>query len=245
MPGRKYLLLGASSEVVLAFMRMHKWKPDDEVIAQYFSHKEALEELAEKIPARVIMRKADFLSEEGINDFTGFIREERFTPTHILHAPAFPVRNARLTELKWENFSVQIMIQVRAFFEVMRSVVRDMGKSGGGKIAVVLSSSCVGVPPAFLSDYITAKYALMGLAKAIASEYASKKIQVNMISPSMMETKFIADIYSGVSEQSAMNNPMKRNAKPEDIAGLVSYLFSDDNTFITGANIPVTGGEIF
>ena len=241
----KYLILGASSEVSLAFIKGHNWKSDDDILAQYYSHDDGLREAVNVIPAKVVMRKADFLTEEGIKDFTDFMRQEDFTPAKILHASAFPVSNARLTELEWGNFNAQIMIQVRSFFEVMRSSVRAMAKAGGGRAVVVLSSGCINVPPAYMSDYITAKYALMGLTKAIAAEYAPKKILVNMISPSMMETKFISNIYSGVSEQSAAANPMKRNAKPEDVAGLVSYLFSGNNTFITGANIPVTGGEEF
>ena len=66
-----------------------------------------------------------------------------------------------------------------------------------------------------------------------------------MISPSMMETKFLQNAYEDVVKQSATSNPVKRNARPDDVAGLIEYLFSDNNTFITGANIPVTGGEAF
>ena len=239
----RYLILGASSEVSLAFMKSHEWTPDDEILAQYHSHSAALEDIAAKIPAKVFTHRADFLTEEGIADFVRVIQEREFVPTHILHASAFPVKNRRLTELCWADFHAQITIQVRAFFEVMKAVIKPMAKSGGGRVVVVLSSGTLNVPPAYMADYITAKYALMGLAKALAAEYAPKKIFVNMISPSMMDTKFIAALYSAVSEQSAAGNPMKRNAMPEDCAGLVEYLLSNKNTFITGANIPVTGGE--
>lgn len=239
----RYLILGASSEVALAFMKGHAWTPDDEILAQYHSHSDALEDVAAKIPAHVFMHRADFLTEEGIADFVRVIHERGFVPTHILHASALPVKNKRLTELCWEDFSAQITIQVRAFFEVMRAVIKPMAKSGGGRAAVVLSSGCINIPPAYMTDYITAKYALMGFTKALAAEYAPKNILVNMVSPSMMETKFIAALYSAVSEHSAANNPMKRNAAPEDAASLIEYLLSDKNTFITGANIPVTGGE--
>ena len=241
----KYLILGASSEVALAFMKSHAWTPDDEILAQFRSNSDALDDVAAKIPAHVYTHRADFLTEEEIADFVREIQERAFIPTHILHASAFPVKNRRLTELCWADFAGQFTIQVRAFFEVMRAVIKPMAKSGGGRAVVVLSSGCINVPPAYMTDYITAKYALMGFTKALAAEYAPKKILVNMISPSMMDTKFIAGIFSGVSEQSAASNPMKRNAVPEDCAGLVEYLLSDKNTFITGANIPVTGGEEF
>ena len=66
-----------------------------------------------------------------------------------------------------------------------------------------------------------------------------------MVSPSMMETKFLQNMHSHVIQQSAANNPTKRNVTTEDVAGMIEYLFSDENTFITGANIPLTGGEEF
>ena len=120
-----------------------------------------------------------------------------------------------------------------------------MAKAKEGKIVLGLSSYSLNVPPKFLTSYVMAKYALMGLGKALASEYAAKHIQVNMISPSMMETKFLSQIYRVVVEQTAAANPMKRNASPADIAGVIEYLFSDANTFVTGVNIPITGGEEF
>ena len=49
----------------------------------------------------------------------------------MIHAPAFPVQNKRVTELDWADFYGQMMIQVRSFFEVMKAVVKPMAKSGG------------------------------------------------------------------------------------------------------------------
>ena len=120
-----------------------------------------------------------------------------------------------------------------------------MAKAKQGKATLGLSSCFIGVPPKFLAGYVTVKYALMGMGKALASEYAPKGIQVNMISLSMMETRFLANVYGGVVEQTAAANPLKRNVRPEDVAGLIEYLFSDKNTFVTGVNFPVTGGEVF
>lgn len=66
-----------------------------------------------------------------------------------------------------------------------------------------------------------------------------------MISLSMMKTKFLQDVYDGVVGQSAAANPIGTNARIQDVVPLVRYLFSDDNSFIMGVNILVTGGEVF
>lgn len=196
-------------------------------------------------PAEIILRQADFSDEESTNNFVNYLKEENFCPTHILHAPAVPVENNRFTEIFWDDAVKQINVQCRSLWQILQAVIPKMSKAKRGNIILVLSSVTLNVPPKFWSSYVTAKYALMGLGKALAAEYAPKNIRVNMLSPSMMETKFIKNIYGAIVEQSATNNPMKRNATPEDVAGLIEYLFSDESSFITGANIPITGGENF
>lgn len=241
----KYLLLGASSDVCCTFLRRHKWQAEDKIIAQYFHNDAQLIELQKNFPAEIILRQADFSDEESTNNFVNYLKEENFCPTHILHAPAVPVENNRFTEIFWDDAVKQINVQCRSLWQILQAVIPKMSKAKRGNIILVLSSVTLNVPPKFWSSYVMAKYALMGLGKALAAEYAPKNIRVNMLSPSMMETKFIKNIYGAIVEQSATNNPMKRNATPEDVAGLIEYLFSDESSFITGANIPITGGENF
>lgn len=243
--GKRYLLLGASSDLCCAFLHQHKWTADDEIIAQYFRSKDALDAIKQEIPASMELWQADFSDMESTEKFSEGLREKNFVPTHILHVPAVPIDNMRFTEISWEEAQRQLDVQCRSLWTILQAVIKPMAKAKKGKIIIGLSSYSMNVPPKFLSGYVMAKYALMGMSKALASEYASKGIQVNMISPSMMETKFLQNVYGDVVKQSAASNPAKRNASPEDAAGLIEYLFSDKNTFITGANIPVTGGEAF
>ena len=239
---KNFLLLGASSEVCIEFLKNHEWSADDKIIAQYFSNKSALEEIQKNISAEMNLLQADFNNLDSTNNFIANIN---FVPTHILHVPAVPVVNERFAKISWENAERQINVQCRSLWKILQAVIKPMSKAKFGYIIILLSSVTLNVPPKFWADYVMAKYALMGLGKSLAVEYAAKNIRVNMISPSMMETKFLQNIYGGVIEQSANNNPMQRNAKPEDVVGLIEYLFSDDNKFITGANIPLTGGEVF
>ncbi len=241
----KYLLLGASSELCLTFMGQHEWQEDDEIIAQYCHIRDKLEQLQKTIPAKMELWQADFSDEASTAAFADKLKTNKIVPTHILHVPAVPIENMRFTEIDWGDTEKQLNVQCRSLWMVLQAVIKGMAKAKQGKVLLGLSSCSLGVPPKFLAGYVTAKYALMGMGKALASEYAPKRIQINMISPSMMETKFLVNVYGGVVEQTAAANPLKRNARPEDIAGLIEYLFSDSNTFVTGVNLPVTGGEIF
>lgn len=243
--GRRYLLLGASSDLCCAFLRQHEWKDDDEIIAQYFHGKDVLEKIQKEISVHMVLWQADFCDEKSTQDFTNRLKEHSFVPTHVLHVPAIPIDNMRFTEINWADAQRQLDVQCRSLWMILQTVIKGMSKAKCGKIVLTLSSYTINVPPKYLSGYVMAKYALMGLGKALASEYGPKDIQVNMISPSMMETKFIHNVYRDVVTQSAARNPVKRNAKPEDVAGLIEYLFSDSNTFMTGINFPVTGGEAF
>lgn len=65
---------------------------------------------------------------------------------------------------------------------------------------------------------------------------------VTKISQEKLYVKQLKNIENAFNE---MDDPMKRNVRPEDVMGLIEYLFSDENTFITGANFPITGGEAF
>ncbi len=242
MAGR-YLILGAASDLALKFLRTQEFQPEDEAILQYRSNKAVLEDFAAEHNFQ--LEQADFEDLASTKAFAAKLKSQQYIPTHILHIPAAPIENKRFTEYDWEECEQQCNIQVRSLFFVLQSVIKPMAKAKRGKIVLILTSCTKAVPPKFLSAYVASKYALLGLGKALAVEYAPWHIQVNMISPSMMETKFLANVYDGVVEQSAAANPMGRNAKVEDVVSLIRYLFSNENTFITGANIPVTGGEVF
>ena len=109
----------------------------------------------------------------------------------------------------------------------------------------MLSSYVLGVPPKALTHYTTIKYALLGLVKSLASEYSDKNIQINAVSPSMIDTKFLDNINEKFVELNAYNHPLKRNATVDDIAPIIKMLISKESDYINGINIPVTGGSIF
>jgi 3-oxoacyl-[acyl-carrier protein] reductase len=109
----------------------------------------------------------------------------------------------------------------------------------------MLSSVVMNIPPKALTQYTTVKYALLGLVKSLASEYADKNIQINSISPSMVETKFLDNINEKLVELGAYNHPLKRNAIVRDITPIIKLLISKESDYMNGINIPITGGSIF
>jgi 3-oxoacyl-[acyl-carrier protein] reductase len=112
-----------------------------------------------------------------------------------------------------------------------------------GRIINITTQYIDETPPVELLAYVTAKTALSGFTKSLAVEYAPFGITVNMISPGMTDTELIADIPEKSRLMTAAKTPLRRLAKPNDIAGAVCYLASEGASFITGETIRINGGQ--
>ena len=117
-----------------------------------------------------------------------------------------------------------------------------MVKNKYGRIVFLLSSCTDGIAPKYLSDYVTAKYALLGLMRTLSSEYAGKGIAINAVSPGMMETKLLNETSELIIQQNAMANPNGRNIRVEEILPAVSLFLSETGEMLTGQNLIISGG---
>ena len=114
-----------------------------------------------------------------------------------------------------------------------------------GKIVNILTSATMGKPPSNMSDYLVGKYSLLGLSNALAVELAPFGINVNCISPSLIETNLTAKIPDKLNEILKINSPMNRLAVPADIASATLFLCSKYSDYISCENLLITGAETF
>jgi len=144
----------------------------------------------------------------------------------------------RMTESDWYDV---INTNLNSVFNVTRQVVEGMTDRGWGRIINV--SSVNALKGQFgQTNYSAAKAGMHGFSKALAQEVVRKGVTVNTISPGYVATDMVMAIRAEVREQILATIPMGRLAQPDEIAGLVSYLASDDAGYITGANISINGG---
>jgi len=232
------LVVGADSDIGAALVD----RLSGDIIAHYFA---AIDNLsAPNTDKRKLFPVfGDLSSIEGIETFLGEVKRLGKIISRIVHLPSPPPTPMRLSKFDPERFQRELNIQVLSAAMIFRDFLPPMAKSGFGRVAVVLTSYCIGAPPKFLSSYVSAKYALLGLMKAASVEYADKGVTINAVAPSMTETKFLSALPDFEIEASAKVNPMGRNARPDDIAPVLELLLDPNTSFMTGAIIPITGGS--
>lgn len=237
------LIIGASSDLGIETIRSI-FNKDTIIIAHYNSSGERINSLVKEFGASIVPIKADLTKHEEVSGLIEFVKNN-YQPTKFIQFASPPLILKRFKEIEWPCFQEQLDVQLKSSALILREILPFMAKKEYGKVLFILSSVTQGAPPKMMADYVTAKYALLGLAKALASEYADKHICVNSISPSMMETRFIKGVPEKLVEMEAERNLGGRNVKPQDVIPLISFLLSNKSDFITGANIPVSGGSVF
>ncbi len=161
----------------------------------------------------------------------------------LVNCAAFPIPTIKATDLLWTDFLTQLEINIKVNLLLIQKVLPVMVGNGYGKI-ITLSSEATDKPNANWAHYITAKSALEGLTKSLAYELAPKGIRINMVSPSMVSTELTADIPEKMKLMTAAQTPLRRLARPEDVAGVISFLASSKSDFLVGENIRLNGGQV-
>jgi acetoacetyl-CoA reductase len=164
-------------------------------------------------------------------------------PVDVLVNNAGITRDMTFKKMDKVNWDAVIRTNLDSVFNMTKPVCDGMVERGWGRIINI--SSVNGQKGAFgQTNYSAAKAGIHGFSKALALEVARKGVTVNTISPGYIGTKMVMDIPSEVLESKIIPQiPMGRLGKPEEVAGLVAYLSSDEAAFVTGANIAINGGQ--
>jgi 3-oxoacyl-[acyl-carrier protein] reductase len=162
----------------------------------------------------------------------------------LVNAAIGGLANRPFMEMGWSDFQEHLDYQLKAVVHTCQGAYPTMKANGGGAIVNVLSQVTADQPPARMADYVSAKYALLGLSKALAAEWAEDHIRVNMVSPGMTQTDLTQHYNDRIFKTEASRTPLKRIAQPVDIAHSVAFLLSPESSFLTGVNIFVTGGQV-
>lgn len=156
---------------------------------------------------------------------------------------------APIPDFPADAFRKVMEVNVTGIFLGLKLVIPVMAKAGRGTI--INASSVAGLTgSAGLCAYVASKHAVLGLTRAAAVEWGAKGIRVNCINPGPIESRMMDSIEEGASPgaPAAVHNgfaatiPMKRYGTPDEVAGVVAFLASEDATYVNGAAYTVDGG---
>lgn len=181
-----------------------------------------------------------------VSSFTAceqFIKDviAQFGRIDILVNNAGITRDGLLMRMSEEDFDLVLETNLKGSFNCIRHVARQMVKQRAGRIVNMSSVSGI-LGNAGQTNYSASKAGVIGLTKATARELASRNITVNAIAPGFIATDMTESLGEDVKAEAVKQIPLGCFGKPEDVAGVVSFLVSEQAAYITGQVICVDGG---
>jgi len=242
---RVVLVTGASRGIGAATARLMA-AHGAAVAVNYLQNEKAAEAVVADITkagGRALAVQADVRDPAEVEAMVGWVSDELgFIDTLVNNAAIqFPV--LPFMEYPWEDFQSKLVGELGAAFFCCRAVVPAMIEQGRGCIIAVSSGLSRHAGHGFCA-HSTAKSGLDAFVRALALELGAHGIRVNTVSPGLTITDATAFLPQEAKDASARATPLGRNAEPEDIAGVILAMAADDTGFMTGAYLPVSGGNL-
>jgi 3-oxoacyl-[acyl-carrier protein] reductase len=233
LEGRRALVTGASRGIGAAIAR-ELAAAGAEVVVGFNSGAEEAEALAAEVGARAL--QADVSSAA---DAARLVEEAG--EVDVLVNNAGVTRDGLLARMSDDDWRTVIETNLASVFYTCRAVTRPMMRRRSGTIVNV--SSIVGVHgnPG-QTNYAASKAGIIGFTKSLARELGSRGVRANVVAPGYVRTRLTDVLPAEAREAMLANTPLGRLGEPEDVAGAVRFLCSDEASFITGEVLLVDGG---
>jgi len=167
--------------------------------------------------------------------------EQLYGPVEVLVSNAGITRDGLVLRMSEDDFTSVVDANLSGAYRVAKRATQGMLRARKGRI--IFLSSVVGLlGSAGQVNYAASKSGLVGLARSLARELASRSITANVVAPGPVSTDMTAALGDKRMAELTAAVPLGRFATPEEIAGVVAFLASADAAYITGAVIPVDGG---
>jgi NAD(P)-dependent dehydrogenase (short-subunit alcohol dehydrogenase family) len=199
-------------------------------------------EAASRARDGVLDLACDIRDPGAVSSAVSVVRSRLGAASVLVHCAAFQ-HVAPFAELAPADWRRTFEVNVDGAVHLMRAALPDLRERGWGRIVMITSSSYFAPPPA-MSHYIASKGALTGLVRGLSVELGVDGITVNAVAPGLTRSENAVrnvpeEHFARVRDRQAI----PRSGVPEDIAGAVAYLVSDDASFVTGQTLLVDGGE--
>ncbi|MFI5264149.1 MAG: 3-oxoacyl-[acyl-carrier-protein] reductase, partial [Candidatus Kapaibacterium sp.] len=214
-----------------------------DVLFTYALNAAAASETAKEIEAlgrKVIAIKADATSSASANEVIEKALAA-FGKIDILVNNAGITKDTLLMRMSEEDWDIVLDTNLKGVFLMTKVAIRPMMSAKRGKIITI--SSVVGlVGNPGQANYCASKAGVIGFSKSLAKEVGSRGITVNVVAPGYIDTDMTEKLNEAQRKAIMDMIPLKRIAKPHEVAGVVAFLASPDADYITGEVIKVDGG---
>jgi 3-oxoacyl-[acyl-carrier protein] reductase len=157
-------------------------------------------------------------------------------------ALVFGITRKPFTEIPPDEWDKLMTVNLKGAFLCSRAVFPQMKKQGKGKI-INLTSETAFTGSRYMVHYVTSKGGILSLTKALAVEVGQYGIRVNAIGPGFTDSEASRSLIDDIAKYDVRLTPLGRLEVPEDLAGALIFLASDDSDFITGQTLVVDGGR--
>ena len=192
-----------------------------------------------KYPDGAIYHSVDFLNDESVNSFIAFLKEQKID---ILINNAGINKIGEFALIDIEDFDKILKVNLRAPFQLCQAVIPNMKNNNWGRI-VNLTSIFGNITKEYRASYSSSKFGLDGMTAALSAEVSEFDILANSVGPGFIDTDLTRNVLGDKGIAKIQKSiPMKRLGRVDEIASLVSWLVSEENTYISGQNLMIDGG---
>ncbi len=215
------------------------------VVVTYKQNREAAEKLMSTIAEKggeAQAYQADVLDTNQVNQLVDKIGNQYGRLDVLVSNAAVGWLQKSFDQIRWEEFYSEVNHELKAAFDLTKAVLPLMMNQQSGALIYMASNLATHT----LTDTIassTAKAALLAFMRNIASEYGPSGIRANAVCPAMVSTEHNQYLPHAAIEAIKTYTPLRRIATPEEVAGVVAFLASDDSEFMTGRYLLVDGGK--
>ena len=244
LSGKVILITGASRGIGAAAAKRTAKEGASVVINYNQSRDRALAVLdeIEKEGGKGMLFQADVTQKKQVEEMAQAVKE-RFAGVDVLVNNAyFPFEVNPLHQISWEGLAQATHHELAAFYNCAQAFVPQMIEKKKGKI-IVVSSRLAQQPLPRMGAYAAAKAGLVAMANTMAIELGPMGISVNVVTPAFTLTDASAIMPEEFKERVRRTRPLQKHLYPEDVAGTIAFLASDDSDMLTGSHILITGGS--